>query len=40
MGGDLGQPEVRRFGLRKGFVDYKICSVDGTWSGLCFARGR
>jgi hypothetical protein len=35
---DLSQAVVRRFGLDSGFVDYKICAVDATWSGLCFAR--
>jgi hypothetical protein len=40
LAGDLGQKEVRAFGLAAGFVDYKICAVDATWSGLCFARRR
>jgi CheY-like chemotaxis protein len=35
---DLGETEVRAFGLGSGFVDYKICAVDETWSGLCFSR--
>jgi DNA-binding response OmpR family regulator len=35
---DLGEPEVRKFGLAASFVDYKICAVDETWSGLLFAR--
>jgi len=35
---DLTQGTVRAFGLSNGWVDYKICSVDATWSGLCFAR--
>jgi CheY-like chemotaxis protein len=35
---DLSQQAVRAFGLARGFVDYKIASIDGTWSGLCFAR--
>lgn len=35
---DLTQPTVRSFGLERGFVDYKICAVDATYSGLCFAR--
>jgi CheY-like chemotaxis protein len=35
---DLGEAEVRAFGLGRGFVDYKVCAVDATWSGLCFAR--
>jgi len=36
--GDLSQGEVRRLGLAAGLVDYKICSIDETWSGLRFAR--
>jgi hypothetical protein len=38
MSRDLGEKQVRAFGLAAGFVDYKICAVDETWSGLCFAR--
>lgn len=37
---DLTQIEVRGTGLRSGLVDYKICAIDRTWSGLCFARRR
>jgi hypothetical protein len=39
-GTDLDQRAVRAFGLQAGFVDYKICAIDETWSGLCFARRR
>ena len=35
---NLSQTVVRAFGLARGFVDYKIASIDQTWSGLCFAR--
>ncbi|WP_321476083.1 hypothetical protein [uncultured Paludibaculum sp.] len=35
---DLTEPFVREYGLAQGFVDYKICAIDATWSGLCFAR--
>ena len=35
---DISENLVREFGLDAGWVDYKICSIDGTWSGLCFAR--
>ena len=35
---DLSQTGVRAFGLEHGFVDYKVASIDATWSGLCFAR--
>jgi hypothetical protein len=37
---DLGETEVRAFGLAAGFVDYKVCALDTTWSGLLFARRR
>jgi hypothetical protein len=33
---DLGQPIVREAGLAAGLVDFKICSIDKTWSGLRF----
>jgi hypothetical protein len=35
---DLTQADVRRIGLANGLVDYKICAIDSTWSGLKFAR--
>jgi CheY-like chemotaxis protein len=35
---DLSEPDVRGFGLARHWVDYKICAIDSTWSGLCFAR--
>lgn len=38
MARDLGEGEVRARGLEAGLVDYKICAVDATWSGLKFAR--
>jgi len=37
-GSDLTQAAVRSVGLDSGLVDYRICSIDGTWSGLRFAR--
>ena len=37
---DLTQNEVRRTGLDSGLVDFKICAIDDTWSGLCFALRR
>jgi hypothetical protein len=36
--GDIGEREVRAFGLAAGFVDYKVAAIDPTWAGLCFAR--
>ncbi len=35
---DLDQQVVRRVGLDIGLVDYKVCAIDATWSGLKFAR--
>jgi hypothetical protein len=34
---DLSQTAVRKMGLNSGLVDYKVCSIDKTWSGLKFA---
>jgi CheY-like chemotaxis protein len=34
---DLSQTAVRKVGLKSGLVDYKVCSIDKTWSGLKFA---
>jgi hypothetical protein len=35
---DLTQAVVRAVGMGNGLVDYKIGSIDATWSGLRFAR--
>jgi hypothetical protein len=37
---DVSQKVVRETGLGAGIVDYKVCSVDETWSGLKFARRK
>ena len=37
---DLTQQVVRETGLAHEWVDYKICSIDQTWSGLLFARRK
>jgi hypothetical protein len=37
---DLSEPIVREAGLASGLVDYKICAIDATWSGLKFARRK
>lgn len=36
--GDVTQNDVRRTGLASGLVDFKICAIDDTWSGLRFVR--
>jgi hypothetical protein len=37
---DLSERHVREAGLARGIVDYKICAIDETWSGLLFAKRR
>ena len=37
LAGDLSERLVRKMGLATGLVDYKVCAVDETWSGLAFA---
>jgi len=37
-GSDISQVVVRKSGLAAGIVDFKICSVDETWSGLRFTQ--
>ena len=39
-GSDLSEVTVRKSGLASGLVDYKIASIDSTWSGLKFARKK
>ena len=40
LASDLRQAGVRAAGLGCGLVDYKICAIDRTWSGLLFAPRR
>lgn len=35
---DLDGNGVREAGLAAGWVDFKVCSIDDTWSGLAFKR--
>jgi CheY-like chemotaxis protein len=37
---DLNEKMIRETGLAAGLVDYKICAVDATWSGLLFRRRK
>ena len=37
---DLNGNVVRETGLAAGWVDYKVCAIDPTWSGLAFKRRR
>ena len=37
---DLNGNVVREAGLAQGWVDYKVCAIDRTWSGLAFKRRR
>ncbi len=38
LASDLSQPRIRAACLAAGLVDYKVCAVDPTWSGLLFRR--
>lgn len=37
---DLSQVSVRGAGLSNGLVDFKVCAIDETWSGLLFKRRK
>ena len=37
---DLTEDTLREIALPLGVVDYKVCAIDGTWSGLKFASRR
>ena len=37
---DLSQAIVRKVGLAAGLVDFKVCSIDKTWSGLRFTKRK
>lgn len=37
---DLDGNVVRETGLSAGWVDFQVCSIDQTWSGLAFKRRR
>ncbi len=37
---DLSQPVVRQVGLAAGLVDFKVCSIDATWTGLRFSLSQ
>jgi len=39
-GGEVTQQFLRESAAKIGLVDYKICSVDRTWSGMLFARRK
>jgi hypothetical protein len=36
----MTQNIVRETGLASGLVDYKVCAIDATWSGLKFAQRK
>jgi hypothetical protein len=37
---DVTQNHIRSTGLATGLVDFKICAIDATWSGLCFTKRK
>jgi hypothetical protein len=40
LAADLSQNDIREACLARGLVDYKVCAVDFTWSGLLYRRRR
>ena len=40
LASDISETYVRNAGLAAGLVDFKVCAVDDTWSGLKFAKRR
>jgi hypothetical protein len=40
MATDVSENAVRAYGMDRGWVDYKICAIDQTWSGLAFAKRK
>jgi hypothetical protein len=40
VGTGPSEASVRKAGLEAGLVDYKVCAIDETWSGLLFARRK
>ncbi|HEX7395881.1 MAG TPA: hypothetical protein VF313_13215 [Anaerolineaceae bacterium] len=40
LAADVGEQAVRESGLAVGLVDFKICAIDATWSGLLFRRRK
>ena len=40
LAGDISETYVRNAGLAAGLVDFKVCAVDDTWSGLKFAKRK
>ena len=37
---DVKQANVREPGMARGFVDFKVCAIDETWTALRFKRRR
>jgi hypothetical protein len=37
---DLRENDLRAVGLASGLVDFKVCAVDATWSGLAFTKRK
>ncbi len=37
---ELTEDRLRELLLTTGWVDYKVCAIDATWSALCFGRRR
>lgn len=40
LASDISEDDVRNTGLAHGIVDYKVCAINETWSGLKFAKRK
>lgn len=40
MATDASETAIRAYGLERAWVDYKICAIDATWSGLAFSKRK
>jgi hypothetical protein len=40
LASDISETYVRGVSLEAGLVDFKVCAVDDTWSGLKFAKRK
>ena len=38
LAADVTETHVRAIGLAAGLVDFKVCAIDETWSGLRFSK--
>ncbi len=37
---DVSETSIRAWAIARGWVDYKVCAIDATWSGFALARRK